>query len=100
MKIRNVNGSSKVSSSPPSKYSSWLNYWEQEANCILNPEEPYECPACGGSFFRKDFNGCHVQKVGYIYDLKWYIVPLCSSCNQKDTILEIEDLLVPVPSNL
>ena len=100
MKIQNVKGSSKISSIPPSEYSSWLYYWEQEANFILNPREPYECPSCGGSFFRKDFDGCHVQKADNRFDRKWYIVPLCSSCNQKNTILDIDVLLVPVPSNL
>ena len=62
MKIQNVKGSSKISSRPPSKYSSWLNYWEEEANFMFDPEEYYNCPSCGELFLREDFDGCHVQK--------------------------------------
>ena len=101
MKVENVTGSSKVSANPPYPYTSWLRYWEAIAKFTLESGEYYKCPACGKSFLRKDFDGCHVQKANNRFDRKWYIVPLCSSCNQSDDILEIGDVeIVPTPSNL
>ena len=100
MKINNVKGSSKVSPNPPSGYKSWLDYWEQNHGQILDPNGWYECPGCGESFQRKDFDGCHVQKVDST-DNKWYIIPLCDSCNHTTEELEVkEGLLLDVPSNL
>jgi len=29
----------------------------------------------------------------------WYIIPLCSSCNQRIDTFEVSGTLVPVPSN-
>lgn len=101
MLIKNVTGSSKVSKKAPYPYTSWLNYWEVNANVALNPDELYNCPACGELFYRQDFDGCHVQKANNPFDKKWYIVPLCSSCNHAVDTLDIEDItMVPTPSNL
>lgn len=101
MLVENVTGSSKVSEKAPNPYTSWLNYWEVNANFVLNPNQLYECPACGKSFYRKGFDGCHVQKANNIFDRKWYIVPLCSSCNQAVGTLDIGDVkMIPTPSNL
>ena len=100
MRIKNVKGSSKVSGKAPYPYTSWLNYWEEKANFTLEPNTLYKCPACGKSFYRKDFDGCHVQKADSFFDWYWYIVPLCSSCNQSDSILEIGNVtLVSTPSS-
>ncbi len=99
MKIHNVTGSSKVSAKPPYPYTSWLKYWEAKKGFVLDPNKWYNCPACGNAFQRKNFDGCHVQKYGST-DRKWYIIPLCDSCNQSTGILEVDEtLLVPVPSN-
>lgn len=101
MKVENVTGSSKVSSKPPYPYSSWLNYWEIKAKDVLEPNTLYKCPACGNGFLRKNFDGCHVRKANNIFDKKWYIVPLCDSCNQSTGILDLDVIsLIPVPSNL
>lgn len=101
MKIVNVTGSSKVSAKAPSPNKSWLMYWERNANFTLALDTYYKCPACDKSFLRKNFDGCHVQKANNTFDRKWYIVPLCDSCNQSSSTLEIGDVkLVPVPSNL
>lgn len=98
--VHNVKGSSKVSAKPPFPYSSWLNYWECMKQSTLKANTPYYCPACGKAVTREHFDGCHVQKMG-LTDLKWYIIPLCDSCNQrKDSFSVDEDLLVPVPSNI
>lgn len=48
---------------------------------------------------KTDLVGAHVQKA-YSIDQKWYIVPLCSSCNQRTDTFEVYETLVPVPSNL
>ena len=99
MLIHNVKGSSKISAKPPKPYDSWLSYWEDMANCKLDANTYYKCPACGASTLRKDFDGCHVQKA-YSTDKSWYIVPLCSSCNHRTDTFSVDVALVPVPSNL
>lgn len=101
MKVENVKGSSEVSPNPPSPYTSWLNYWEVEVEYFLRPNTYYYCPACRYEFLKENLNGCHVRKVNDLLDRRWYIVPLCDSCNQRDGILDIGNVsLVPVPSNL
>lgn len=55
------------------------------------------CSASG--CIKTDLVGAHVQKA-YSTDQKWYIVPLCSSCNQRTDTFEVYETLVPVPSNL
>lgn len=99
MYIHNVKGSSKISTDPPKPYESWLSYWEDKANCRLDPNIYYKCPACGKATLRKDFDGCHVQKANSD-DKSWYIVPLCSSCNHRTDTFDVNVKLVPVPSNL
>ena len=100
MKIKNVKGSSKISPNPPKGYDSWLEYWEVNHGQVLDPKKWYSCPACGRSILRKSFDGCHVQKANSI-DKKWYIVPLCDSCNHTTEEKDVnESLLLDVPSNL
>lgn len=100
MKIKNVKGSSKVSPNPPTGYDSWLEYWEINHRQKLDSNIQYNCPACERPFYRKNFDGCHVQKVDS-KDQKWYIVPLCDSCNHATGELDVnEGLLLDVPSNL
>ena len=100
MKIKNVKGSSKVSPKAPAGYASWLNYWEQNFGQTLEDGHTYQCPACGKYFERKNFDGCHVQKVD-LADKKWYIMPLCDSCNHRKDTPDVDgNLLIDVPSNL
>ena len=99
MLIHNVKGSSKISKEPPRPYDSWLSYWEDKVNYKLSYSQYYNCPACGKGTLRKDFDGCHVQ-MAISSDRRWYIVPLCSSCNHTTSILSVNTTLVPVPSNL
>ena len=97
--IHNVKGSSKVSENAPFPYGSWLPYWESIKGA-LKANTPYYCPACGKAVTREHFDGCHVQKCNLL-DQKWYIIPLCDSCNQRKDMFSVdEDLLVPVPSNI
>lgn len=98
--IHNVKGSSKISKKAPYPYGSWLQYWEAKANFTIKANTSYNCPACGKAITREHFDGCHAQKVS-LFDQKWYIIPLCDSCNQrKDSFSVDESLLVPVPSNI
>lgn len=100
MKIKNIKGSSKVSPNPPHGYDSWLDYWEKNFGWSFDPTKYYKCPSCGRLFLRKKFDGCHVQKVDST-DQKWYIIPLCDSCNHIKEEPDVEvRLLIDVPSNL
>ncbi|MBQ9546384.1 MAG: hypothetical protein IJU90_03760 [Bacteroidales bacterium] len=100
MEIKNVKGSSKVSPKAPEGYSSWLNYWEENMKKPLKDYMEYECPACKNYFTRQHFDGCHVQKADSS-DGKWYIVPLCDSCNHCNEPMDIDScLLLDVPSHL
>ena len=90
MNVKNVVGSSRFSK--PFGYTSWLEYWEDHAGQKAN-----YCSAdnCWGN----DLVGAHVQKA-YSDDKNWYIVPLCSSCNQRTDTFNVSATLVPVPSHL
>jgi hypothetical protein len=90
MYVKNVVGSSRFSK--PAGYSSWLEYWEDKTGQTANYCSADNC--CG-----TDLVGAHVQKA-YSDDKSWYIVPLCSSCNQRTDIFNVSATLIPVPSNL
>lgn len=98
--IHNVKGSSKISPEPPSPYASWLDYWEHNGGDTIKDNVTYKCPGCGKTITRKEFDGCHVQKVGLV-DHSWYIIPLCDNCNHRTDMFSVNgDLLISVPSNL
>lgn len=97
VRVKNVNGSSKVSPNPPLGYTSWIEYWMNNTNLFV--DKSIKCQRCKKLTSVKDLEGGHVQKV-LSSDKKWYIVPLCKSCNHREGIFEIdEDFLVNVPSN-
>lgn len=89
--VSNVKGSSKVSPTAPNG-DSWIEYWQRHTRCSL----PSTCPLCRRNV---PLEGAHVQSER---DNKWYIFPLCHTCNENESIrFEVdESLLVPVPSNL
>jgi hypothetical protein len=89
-KVKNVSGSSRFT--PPSGYSSWLDYWEKQTG-----GKRFICGATDCS--KKDLVGAHVQKIDSS-DKKWYITPLCKTCNQRTDELNVVWDLVPVPHNL
>ena len=98
MKIRNIIGSSKISSKPKS-YPSWLQFWEGIFGQTLTRNEYWVCPACGKSVLGKNFDGCHVLKVDSS-DQKWYILPLCDSCNHRTDEPDVDgSLLVELAVN-
>jgi hypothetical protein len=89
-KVYNVNGSSRFPA--PNGYSSWLEYWERYTGT-----KAYYCSStdCRNSATV----GAHVQKADG-FDKRYYIVPLCSSCNQRTDSFYVNATLVPVPSNV
>lgn len=89
-RVKNVIGSSRYPC--PSGYRSWLDYWESKTGQYASI-----CSAEG--CYGHDLVGAHVQKVNS-YDNSWYIVPLCTRCNQRTDSFEVNATLVPVPSNL
>ena len=98
--VHNVKGSNEISKQAPFPYGSWVQYWAGVSGFEIEPDKLYNCPACGKAITREHFDGCHVQKAG-IVDQKWYIIPLCDSCNHRTGMFSVDgDLLVPVPSNL
>lgn len=97
MKIKNIKGSSKVSAKPK-HFDSWLQFWEHFAGKVITRNERWICPACGKSVLGCNFDGCHVQKADST-DQKWYIAPLCDSCNHRTDEPDVNVLLVPVADN-
>lgn len=89
MRVKNVNGSGRFSA--PVGYRSWLDYWEKKTD-----SKAIFCSA--SNCFGGNLVGAHVQKANST-DNSWYIIPLCSSCNQRIDTFEVSGTLVPVPSN-
>lgn len=89
MRVKNVNGSGRFSA--PTGYRSWLDYWEKKTG-----SKAFFCSA--SNCFSSNLVGAHVQKANST-DNRWYIIPLCSSCNQRTDTFEVSGTLVPVPSN-
>lgn len=88
--VKNIKGSSKEKyKNQPRKYSSWLNYWEDNSPHVL--PTCCSCDACNNNVEV----GAHVMKEGVSYSNEWYIVPLCQECNMKDEFFKVdEDYLV------
>lgn len=91
IKVKNIHGTSKERySTPPHGYSSWIDYWKKKSGFYF--PDYCTCEDC----LNKAEVGAHVIKVNSD-NRKWYIVPLCSSCNHKETSFNVdEDFLVPV----
>lgn len=90
MFVKNVNGSGRFPA--PKGYASWLDYWKSQTR--INPT----CCSTDNCLGR-NLVGAHVQKA-YSNDQRWYIVPLCASCNNRKDTFNVNATLVPVPSNL
>ncbi len=89
MRVKNVNGSGRFSA--PAGYRSWVEYWAKKTG-----SKSFFCSA--SNCFSSNLVGAHVQKANST-DNRWYIIPLCSSCNQRTDTFEVSGTLVPVPSN-
>lgn len=89
MTVKNVSGSSRFAI--PYGYSSWLDYWEEQAGSTKT--------VCGaGSCGNKDQVDAHVQKADRS-DKKWYITPLCKACNLRTDEFDVFWDLATVPSD-
>ena len=87
VKVKNLHG---TKDNYPSGYSSWKDYWMKKKG--------YWPKFCARSdCFGPAEVGGHAKKVGSL-DNRWYIVPLCKSCNNDhDAEFYVkEDMLVPV----
>jgi|SRR5690554_3871063 len=71
VKVKNLNGTSNRR--PPYGYVSWKDWWEKQKGRKFYQCSKYLCT-------KKAEVGAHVQK-DYLYDRRWYIVPLCPACN-------------------
>lgn len=73
--VKNLNGTSD--NLPPKPYSSWKAWWEDKKGRNFMFCSCSDClsPASVGA---------HAQKVSKD-DKKWYIIPLCTSCNNKSS---------------
>lgn len=85
-KVKNLNG---TTDRLPYGYASWLDFWEKKTNQKATECHAIDCKA------KRDLVGAHVKKVGSS-DNSWYIVPLCSGCNQRTDEFTVEGPLVPV----
>lgn len=81
-KVKNLNGTSD--NDPPYGYDSWKEFWEDKTGRSFGT---CSCKGCD----KVAVHGSHVQKVNG--DGKWYIVPLCDTCNvgKKDIEFEVRD---------
>lgn len=89
MKVKNVRGTSGLSCS----CGSWLDHWQKFSGALL----PSYCRE--KSCMEKPECGAHVQKDS-VFDLKWYIIPLCNKHNTKTTEIEVMDSTIFVPANV
>lgn len=74
--VKNLNGTSKYK---PKFDDSWLEGWERIKN-----KEAIFCHSCFCKKTDEDLVGAHVQK-NTEYDNKWYIIPFCKKCNNKNS---------------
>jgi hypothetical protein len=89
IRVRNVVGTADLDC----PCGSWLDHHER---AIGRPS--YLCAniVCAGS----PVVGGHVIKIGNSMDSRWYIVPLCSSCNHKEEEFEVSGNVRLVPASL
>jgi hypothetical protein len=89
MKVKNLNGTSNNAC----KCGTWIKHWEK----FSGKSKPKYCcvDVCTGT----ELVGGHVQKDSTT-DQSWYIIPICSSCNnKKGQNLTISDSTTLVSAN-
>ena len=88
MKIKNINGSgSERFKNPPQGYGSWISYYKDK--CGYSYLVSLACANISHNYIRDNIVGAHVRKAGSS-DGKWYIVPLCETCNALNSDVEID----------
>lgn len=87
VEVQNVHGTSKDRYARSKGGDPWLEYWEEHSKYIM----PTYC-SCEGCTNEVKV-GAHVMKTSG--SRKWFIVPLCHKCNQKEEPFNVdEDFLV------
>ncbi len=86
VKVKNLKG---TDDRKPLGYNSWLDFWETKTG-----EKANECKSLSCNV-RHDLVGAHVIKADS-NDGKWYIIPLCQTCNKRDDEFWVSGTLVPV----
>lgn len=75
MIVKSLNGTGYNYPKPKCGCSDWIDHWENNMNSAT------KCYACGKK--NTKLVGGHVKKCNS-NDNSFYIIPLCSSCNDKD----------------
>lgn len=89
MKVKNLNGTTQNKC----KCSSWLAHWGNYSGQTANRCVVVSCT-------NKHTVGGHVQKESTT-DSAWYVIPICSDCNNKrGQTLEIHDSVRLVSANV
>jgi len=77
----------------PKGYTSWRNYWEKQTDTKQNICSKIGCDRT------ENIDGVHVQKANS-RDKKYYIVPLCHECNEREDVkFYVSVKLIPVPED-
>jgi hypothetical protein len=89
MKVKNLNNTSKYTC----KCKSWFAHWKNFSNQNILKCAVLNCNNLA------EFGG-HIQKIS-LADRHWYIIPICSHCNnQFGKELEIDDNIKLVSANI
>ncbi len=83
MKVKNIKGTSDNTCN----CDSWLDHWKYFGGGAL----PSSCSNINCN--SKPEVGAHIQKENS-YDTNWYIIPLCSGCNQLSEALEVGSVIL------
>jgi hypothetical protein len=92
LKWKNISG---TGNREPKGCDSWLEFYEENSGKLVK-----DCKVKGCT--NKATVGAHVRKVKLRknQDRSWYIVPLCTSCNQSKEEFELNADADPVPVNV
>jgi hypothetical protein len=94
IKVQNLNGSGKNTPSPSCKCDSWIDHWNNNRYQTENKIAGW-CRSCREKVKSSDLIGGHVFKTNST-DEKYYITPICYSCNNtkdKNFNVELDDLV-------
>ena len=88
VKVKNIHAGDRK---PPAGYSSWLSFWKDMKG--IRQSESVICANLACTYSAR--HGGHVKKVKSD-DGRWYIVPLCVSCNEdkdKEFVVDASSLV-------
>lgn len=82
MLVQNLKGT--ADNPAPAPYSSWIEYWEKATGEKARICHRLHCLST------QNLVGAHVKLDKSYEDNRWWIVPLCQSCNCKQEEFEVE----------